>query len=60
MDGVRVTYTPRPDATPEAELNALAQIYKFVLAKQEAAGRAAPNDVRKDQDAHTANPIIPK
>jgi hypothetical protein len=26
-----ITYTPRPDATPETELNALAAVYAFVL-----------------------------
>jgi hypothetical protein len=59
MSSTRVTYTPRPDATPEGELHNLAQVYKFVLAKQRAAGRAAPNDVRKDQDAHTAKSRVP-
>jgi hypothetical protein len=27
----RVTYTPRPDATPEAELDALAACYRLIL-----------------------------
>lgn len=31
MNGARIIYTPRPDATPEAELDALAAIYCFVL-----------------------------
>jgi len=31
MSSARITYTPRPDATPESELDALAAIYKFVL-----------------------------
>jgi hypothetical protein len=31
VDNPRVTYTLRPDATPEGELNALASIYRFVL-----------------------------
>jgi hypothetical protein len=31
MSSPRVTYTPRPDVTPEAELSALAAVYKFVL-----------------------------
>jgi len=30
-DAPNITYTPRPDATPEAELNALCAVYKFVL-----------------------------
>jgi hypothetical protein len=31
MSSARITYTPRPDATPESELDALVAIYKFVL-----------------------------
>ena len=26
-----ITYTPRPDATPEGELDALACVYRFVI-----------------------------
>jgi len=31
MSSARITYTPRPDATRESELDALAAVYKFVL-----------------------------
>ena len=31
MADLRISYTPRPDVTPEAELNVLAGVYKFVL-----------------------------
>ncbi len=31
MDSPRITYTSRPDATPEAELNVLANVYRFIL-----------------------------
>ena len=31
MDSPSLTYTPRPDATPEAELTAPAAIYTLVL-----------------------------
>jgi hypothetical protein len=37
----RISYIPHPDATQEAELNALASVYRFILnccAKQNAAG----------------------
>jgi hypothetical protein len=27
----RIRYAPRPDATPEAELDALAAVYRFIL-----------------------------
>jgi hypothetical protein len=56
MDSSSITYTPRPDATPEAELSALASAYRFVLdcrAKKEAAPESRPDDARKDQDAGT-------
>ena len=42
-----ITYAPRPDATPKVEADALAAIYKFVLAKQRAAHPAAPDDVKE-------------
>ena len=31
MDSPRLTYTTRADATPEAELNALANVYRFIV-----------------------------
>ena len=31
MDGVRVTYAPRADASPKAELDILADVYSFIL-----------------------------
>ena len=45
MDNPRVTYTAHPDATPEGELNALANIYKFVLdsVHKNAASRTTTN-----------------
>jgi hypothetical protein len=42
----RITYVPRPDATQEAELNALASVYKFILdrrAMKNAAGVTSTN-----------------
>jgi hypothetical protein len=37
-----VIYTPRPDATPEAEVNALASVYRFIMAaKPESRNNAA-------------------
>ncbi len=41
-----VAYVPRPDVTPEAEISALASVYKFVLdchAKKNAAGVTSTN-----------------
>ncbi|MCD6054086.1 MAG: hypothetical protein K0Q96_1278 [Rubrobacteraceae bacterium] len=36
MTSPRITYTPHPDATPEAELCALAAIYTLVLSNSQA------------------------
>lgn len=36
MSSSRITYTPRPDATPEGELNALTAVYAFILRCSEA------------------------
>jgi hypothetical protein len=48
MNSSRISYRSRPDATPEAELNALATCYRFILiggnaSKQEAAESAQPD-----------------
>jgi hypothetical protein len=51
MSSPRITYTPRPDATPEAELDALANVYRFVLdcqAKKEGGLATAPDDPKKE------------
>jgi hypothetical protein len=56
MDSPRITYTSRPDATPEAEVNVLANVYRFIFdchAKKEAARPGGPDDPRKDKDART-------
>jgi hypothetical protein len=45
-----IRYAQRPDATPEAELRALASVYRFVLdcrAKKEAAPESRPDDGTK-------------
>jgi hypothetical protein len=31
MDSPRLTYSPRPDTTPEAQVNALAAVYRFLI-----------------------------
>jgi hypothetical protein len=57
MDRVNVTYTPRPDATPETELSALSGVYAFILDCAKKRGRlpdrSGPEDARKDKDAGT-------
>jgi hypothetical protein len=37
----RIAYTPRPDATPEAELNAVAACYRFILFESSATKKEA-------------------
>ena len=46
-----VVYEPDPDATPKAELNVLANVYRFIFdchAKRKAAGPAPESDSRND------------
>lgn len=59
MSSSRITYTPRPDATPETEFSALAAVYKFVLAKKEAAPESRPDDAKGSQHDR-AKPILPR
>ena len=33
-DAPRLVYRPRPDTTPEGELNALASVYRFLLERR--------------------------
>jgi hypothetical protein len=50
MSSTRISYAPRPDATPESEVSALANVYKLVLdcrAKKEAAPESRPEDGTK-------------
>lgn len=56
-----VSYAPRPDATPAAELSALANVYRFVLdchAKKEDTRPGAPNDGTKSKENSTNERII--
>jgi hypothetical protein len=49
MSSSRITYISRPDATPEAEVNVLANVYRFILdrhAKKKAAEPAPEPDGR--------------
>ena len=49
-----IKYVPRPDATPESELNALAAVYAFVLECHERQKVADPigdpNEAKEVQD----------
>ena len=60
MTSPQITHAPRTsDASPEAELQALANVYRLVLdsANKEAATSpvSRPDDARKDQNARTCS-----
>jgi len=63
MSRPRVTYTARPDATPEGKISALASVYAFVLRKhrerQKAAGTSGGEDDPKGAKHDRANPRVP-
>jgi len=58
MNSPRVSYAPRPDATPEGELDALATVYAFVLQKgrekKKGTRPGAPEDGEESKNASTA------
>jgi hypothetical protein len=57
MDGIRLTYAARFDATPETEFNALAVCYRFLLdcrAKKEATRPGGPEVVVKESNGYDA------
>ena len=58
MSSPRIVYRPREDATAEAEVDALAAIYKFVLKKQKAAHPGGPDDPERRPDEIRANTSI--
>ena len=62
-DAPSITYTPRPDVTPEAELDALASIYSLCLRKyrecKKATGLGGPDDAEELENDRTAESIIP-
>ena len=47
VGNLRLTYTPRSDATMEVELEALAAVYRFVLERREGKKKVA---VQSDQE----------
>ena len=57
-----ITYTPRPDATPGAEMDALASIYRFIVFESTASKKGtrpgAPDD-RKGPKHDPATTSIP-
>lgn len=64
MAEVHTSYIPRPDATPEAELSALAAVYKFCLEshtnkRDRLPDKSGPDDAKGSQHDR-ANTSIPK
>jgi hypothetical protein len=57
-DGLRVTYVPREDATPEGELAALAAVYAFVIQayQQKKAPLLRTRDERRELRGAAAGP----
>ena len=50
-NAVRVTYTPRSDATPEAEIGALSAVFRFVIDCHAKKSASIPDKSRpKDPD----------
>jgi hypothetical protein len=64
MSKPRLIYTPRQDATPEGERNALASIYRFILfensTRKEATRTGGPDDPERSLNEIRAKDIIPK
>jgi hypothetical protein len=59
MNGLRISYSPRLDATPEGELTALASVYAYLLKHRDnkKADKPAPEPVGPD-DAKESNGCI--
>lgn len=51
MSSPRISYVPHPDATPEAERSALANVFKFVLARDCAKDGGRPSATTDCDDA---------
>lgn len=63
MDSTRIIYTPRPGATSEGEVAALASVYRFLLdchAKRKGGPATAPNDAKEIDNDRGAELNIPK
>ncbi len=64
MTNPAITYTPRPDTTPETEISALGNVYRFILdchAKKNAASVDSANgDDAKGSENDRAKASIPK
>jgi hypothetical protein len=62
MNSSRIIYTPRPDATPQGEVNVLADAYRFILfeaKKSKEGGASNTTDNGKEIGDVPAKQIIP-
>lgn len=63
MGSPRIVYNPRPDATPERQVKALARVYAYILKchQEKKGGRTtAPEDATKgNQHDRADDPILP-
>lgn len=63
MGSIRITYRPRPEATPEGEVCALAEICRFILQvneeKKKGAHPGTLDDARKEIKHVSRNSIVP-
>ncbi len=55
MSNVRITYAPRPDATPETEAAALAAVYHFLLDQHAKKKGGVLSTAPNDRKARTAD-----
>ena len=64
-ESAKVTYSPRSDATPEAELDALKTIYQRAIerydeGKEGGPAITAPDDAEGESNGIRTTPILPK
>jgi hypothetical protein len=57
-----IIYSPRCDTTPETELNALANVYRYILdrAYEKGGPTTAHDDAKKESEHVRARAIIPE
>ena len=58
-----ITYTPRPDATPESEISTLAAAYRFILdchAKKKGGVPSTADNAKEIKDEFRADSILPQ
>jgi hypothetical protein len=59
MSSSRIYYATRPDATPEVEISALANVYRLILDSKKAAPSSGPDDVKGSRNDSRRKVSIP-